>query len=59
MNELVRIINFDSERPTVIGRDGMQSTLQVKTPYDKWFPRMCHYGFVEGSDFSTFPFAGK
>lgn len=22
--------------------------------YDKWFPRMCEYGFVEGTDFSTF-----
>lgn len=52
MSELVRI-SYDSERPTVSGRD-LHQTLQVKTPYDKWFPRMCHYGFVEGSDFSTF-----
>ena len=52
MSELVRI-SYDSERPTVSGRD-LHETLQVKTPYDKWFPRMCHYGFVEGLDFSTF-----
>jgi anti-repressor protein len=28
--------------------------LEVLTPYDKWFPRMCEYGFSEGIDFSTF-----
>ena len=26
----------------------------IKTPYDKWFPRMCEYGFEVGKDFSTF-----
>jgi phage anti-repressor protein len=25
--------------------------LQVETPYQIWFPRMCEYGFVEGVDF--------
>ncbi|RKW44919.1 MAG: hypothetical protein D8H95_29245 [Lachnospiraceae bacterium] len=27
--------------------------LEVGTPYDKWFPRMCEYGFIEQEDFST------
>lgn len=52
MDELVRI-NYENDRPTVLGRD-LQAVLEVKTPYDKWFPRMCEYGFVEGTDFSTF-----
>jgi anti-repressor protein len=37
----------------VLGRD-LHAVLEVKTPYDKWFPRMCEYGFLEGTDFSTF-----
>lgn len=52
MDELVRI-NYEKDRPTVLGRD-LHAVLEVKTPYDKWFPRMCEYGFVEGTDFSTF-----
>lgn len=52
MDELVRI-NYENDRPTVLGRD-LHAVLEVKTPYDKWFPRMCEYGFVEGTDFSTF-----
>ena len=27
--------------------------LEVQTPYWKWFPRMCEYGFTEGIDFNT------
>lgn len=52
MDELIRI-NYDREHPTVNGRD-LHDALQIGTPYDKWFPRMCDYGFVEGKDFSTF-----
>lgn len=52
MNELVKI-NYDGDRPTVLARD-LHEFLEVATPYDKWFPRMCEYGFVEGEDFSTF-----
>lgn len=52
MDELVKI-NNGNQRPTVLGRD-LHEALEVKTPYDKWFPRMCEYGFEEGSDFSSF-----
>ena len=52
MDELIRI-NYDSERPTVNGRD-LHEALQVKTAYKDWFPRMCEYGFVEGRDFCSF-----
>ena len=52
MDELIRI-NYDSECPTVNGRD-LHEALQVKTAYKDWFPRMCDYGFEEGTDFCSF-----
>ena len=27
--------------------------LEVKTPYAKWFSRMCEYGFTDGTDYVT------
>ena len=53
MNSDIISINYDSEQPTVLGRD-LHEALEVQTPYDKWFPRMCEYGFEAGKDFSTF-----
>jgi Phage anti-repressor protein len=52
MDELVRI-KYENDRPTVLGRD-LHEVLEVKTAYKDWFPRMCEYGFVEGTDFSSF-----
>ncbi len=52
MNELIKI-NYDSERPTVLGRD-LYEALEVKTPYSQWFERMCEYGFDENIDYSSF-----
>jgi anti-repressor protein len=52
MNELIKI-NSNDERITIGGRS-LHEFLEVGTPYDKWFPRMCEYGFSEGIDFSTF-----
>lgn len=52
MHELIRI-NFDSDRPTVSGRE-LHAALEVKTAYKDWFPRMCDYGFEEGTDFCSF-----
>lgn len=52
MKELIKI-DYNSERPTVNGRE-LHEALKIGTPYDKWFPRMCEYGFFEGIDFSTF-----
>lgn len=52
MNEIIKI-NYDSEHPTVLGRD-LHKALEVQTPYDKWFPRMCEYGFEINKDYSTF-----
>ena len=50
MTELIKI-NYDNERPTVLGRD-LHEALEVKTAYKDWFPRMCEYGFTEGIDFN-------
>lgn len=53
MNELVKINYSNSDRPTVSGRE-LHSALALSTPYHKWFPRMCEYGFSEGEDYWTF-----
>ena len=51
MNELIKV-NYDSDRPTVLGRD-LHGFLAVKTAYKDWFPRMVEYGFTEGVDFCS------
>lgn len=52
MNDLIKI-NYDTDRPTVLGRD-LHAMLEVDTEYRHWFPRMCEYGFAEGTDFRSF-----
>ena len=52
MNEIIKV-NYENGRPTVSGRE-LHEFLEVATPYDKWFPRMAEYGFIEQVDFSTF-----
>jgi anti-repressor protein len=49
VNELINI-NFDSERPTVNGRE-LHAALGISTKYADWFPRMCEYGFSEDIDY--------
>lgn len=52
MNELIKV-NYDTdERPTISGRE-LHMALKIETPYHKWFPRMCEYGFTDGDDFWT------
>lgn len=50
--ELMRI-NYDTEQPTVSARE-LHAGLEIKTAYKDWFPRMCDYGFEEGTDFCSF-----
>lgn len=52
MNELLNI-SYSSDRPTVSARE-LHRLVGVKTPFHKWWLRMCEYGFVENVDFSTF-----
>lgn len=49
MNDLIKV-SYDSDKPTVLGRD-LHIFLEIETPYSKWFPRMCEYGFIENVDF--------
>ena len=51
MNDLISI-NYNSEQPTVLGRD-LHEALEVKTAYKDWFPRMCEYGFEDGKDYCS------
>lgn len=51
MNDLITI-NYESDNPTVSGRE-LHAALEVQTAYKDWFPRMCEYGFSEGTDFSS------
>ena len=53
MNELINVTLNENQEPIVSGRE-LHKALEVKTPYDKWFPRMAEYGFTDGEDFSTF-----
>lgn len=52
MNELIKI-NYNSDRPTVLGRD-LHEALEVKEKYSDWFKRMCEYGFAENADYMSF-----
>lgn len=49
MNELISV-NYDNDRPTVLGRD-LHEKLGIKTRYNDWFARMCEFGFVENQDY--------
>ena len=50
MNNLA-IFSPENDTPTVSGRL-LHERLEVKTAYKDWFPRMCAYGFNEGTDFN-------
>lgn len=50
MNELIKVTE-GADRITVSGRD-LHEFLEVGTAYKDWFPRMCEYGFTEGTDFN-------
>ena len=51
--EIIPVYKTDTSERVVLGRE-LHEKLGIKTPYDKWFPRMCEYGFEEAKDFSTF-----
>ena len=52
MNELIKV-EYDNDRPTVSARE-LHEFLEVKTAYKDWFPRMCEYGFEDGTDYCSF-----
>ena len=50
MTDLIKIHYDNTDRPTVSGRE-LWEALEVETPYHKWMPRMCEYGFAENVDY--------
>lgn len=53
MNELIPI-TYANDRPAVSARE-LHEFLEVKTAFKDWLPRMCEYGFTEGTDFAKLP----
>ena len=49
MNEIIKVNN---DTQTVSARD-LHEQLKIKTAFKDWFPRMCEYGFTEGTDFCS------
>lgn len=49
MNE---ILTVNSDTQTVSARE-LHERLNIGTPYHKWFPRMCEYGFEENADYTV------
>ena len=49
MNE---ILTVNSDTQTVSARE-LHERLNIGTPYHKWFPRMCEYGFENERDFNV------
>lgn len=52
MNELIKV-TYLNDRPVVSARE-LHDFLEVETPYRIWFPRMCEYGFSDGTDFNPY-----
>ena len=50
--EIAPIFDNENGEVKISGRQ-LHMFLEVQTPYWKWFPRMCEYGFTEGIDFNT------
>ena len=46
-------IDYSNDRPAVSARE-LHEFLEVDTEYRHWFPRMCEYGFMQGTDFNPF-----
>ncbi len=51
-NALIPVSN-ENGNLMVSARD-LHQKLEIKTAYKDWFPRMCEYGFTEGTDFRSF-----
>ena len=49
--DIIPVYTTDEGKKVVVGRE-LHEKLKIKTEYKDWFPRMCEYGFLEGTDFS-------
>lgn len=50
MKMFEELIKVNKENNTVSARE-LHKFLEIRTRFDKWFGRMCEYGFEENSDF--------
>ena len=46
------ILTVNNDTQTVSARE-LHERLNIGTPYHKWFPRMCEYGFEENTDYTV------
>lgn len=46
-------INVNQNDEQYVSGRALHMFLEVETPYNKWFSRMCEYGFTENIDFNT------
>ena len=44
-------VQFTDDCPVVSARE-LHQALEIKTIFRQWFPRMCEYGFCEGTDYN-------
>lgn len=49
--EVIPVYETEEGHRVVIGRE-LHERLQIETPYRKWFPRMCEYGFQKDADYT-------
>lgn len=49
-NELIKLITNEEGKQLVSARE-LHEFLEINTRFDKWFIRMCEYGFSESNDF--------
>lgn len=50
MTDLIKV-DYSGEKPAVSARE-LHEFLEVSTDFRHWFPRMCEYGFAQGTDFN-------
>ena len=50
-NELIKLITNEEGKQLVSARE-LHEFLEINTRFDKWFIRMCEYGFGENNDFT-------
>jgi anti-repressor protein len=53
MNELLKL---DGNGNQTVSARKLHEELESDTPFRLWFPRMCEYGFAEGTDYTPYKF---
>lgn len=51
ISEIIKV-DYTNDTPAISARE-LHEFLGVETPYHKWLPRMCEYGFTENQDYSV------